>query len=251
MARRFYSESPIQTDAVTLDGPEAHHLLHVLRASPGDRVVLFDGSGAEFEAEVVGTTRKQVELQVLQRHDVSRELPVELVLAVALPRGDRQEWLVQKAVELGVTRLVPLITERSVAKPNAKSLTRMQRTVIEASKQCRRNTFMVIEEPASWSQYLAVTQIGPPKDPTSDDKRAVDQVSGWIAHLDGGRPLSETLRGDGTSFHFAIGPEGGFSDEEVDAASDRGWHICCLGQSTLRTETAAIAVASYLRLSIT
>src|SRR5690606_32869891 len=112
---RCYSHDRIASDQVTLDGSEAHHLLHVLRAAPGMSVTLFDGSGAEFEAEVAACKRSTIELRILQRREVDRELPYPLVLGVPLPKGDRQRWIVEKAVELGVTRLVPLITERSVA----------------------------------------------------------------------------------------------------------------------------------------
>ena len=108
MTDRYFVESPIRADRATLVGPEAHHLIHVMRAGPGDAVVLFDGSGAEFDAVVERSTRAEVELAVRSRREVDRESPRALTLAVALPKGDRQKWLVEKAVELGVRRMVPL-----------------------------------------------------------------------------------------------------------------------------------------------
>ena len=110
MSDRYFVDEPISPGSVVLAGPEAHHLIHVMRAAPGLRVVLFDGSGAEFTAVVQKVGRNEVQLSVLSREEVNRELPLDLTLAVALPKGDRQKWLVEKAVELGVTRIVPLRT---------------------------------------------------------------------------------------------------------------------------------------------
>ncbi len=138
MSRRYYSAAPLTSPRATLDGGEAHHLLHVLRATPGMRVVLFDGSGCEFDAEVASCGRAIVELAIVGRREVNRELAQPLVLGVPLPKGDRQRWLVEKAVELGVTRLVPLRTEHSTELgENASG--KLDRYVIEASKQCGRN----------------------------------------------------------------------------------------------------------------
>ena len=134
MTQRYFVDNPIAGENVTLTGAEAHHLLHVMRAKPGDEVVLFDGSGDEFPARVEALRRSEADVVILGRHTVNRELPCPVTLGVALPKGDRQRWLVEKAVELGVTRLIPLETARSVAQPNAKAIERLRRAVIEASK---------------------------------------------------------------------------------------------------------------------
>ena len=142
MADRYFVQPEITGDRAVLAGPEAHHLLHVMRLGIGDRVTLFDGSGAEFLAQITRLGRSEVELSVLAREPIDRELPIDFTLAVALPKGDRQKWLVEKAVELGVTRLVPLRTARSVAQPGPQVAKRLARTGIEASKQCRRNRLL-------------------------------------------------------------------------------------------------------------
>ncbi len=147
MSERYFVDKTISGGRVALNGPEAHHLIHVMRAAPGLNVVLFDGSGAEFPAVVQRVGRSDVELAVLSRELVDRELPFDLTLATALPKGDRQKWLVEKAVELGVTRLVPLRTQRAVAQPVEQALARLRRAVIEASKQCGRNRLMPIDAP--------------------------------------------------------------------------------------------------------
>ena len=147
MSDRFFVSEPITDDHATLDGPEAHHLLHVMRAAVGTAVTLFDDSGAEFTAVVESTRRSEATLRITERHEVNRELHFPLTVGVALPKGDRQKWLVEKLTELGVTTLVPLITERGVAQPTASAVERLARSVIEAAKQCGRNRLMQIAEP--------------------------------------------------------------------------------------------------------
>ena len=147
MSERFFSAEPITAQRVTLDGPEAHHLLHVMRARVGEQVTLFDGSGAEFLAAVESLRRSSVDLQVIESRQMDRELPFLLAIGVALPKGDRQKWLIEKLTELGVAAIVPLTTERGVAQPAAGALERLRRSVIEASKQCGRNRLLQIHEP--------------------------------------------------------------------------------------------------------
>ena len=107
--RRFYcSDSIIASTQYSLEGPEHQHLAKVMRAKPGDTITLFDGRGAEFEATIERVGRHSTQLAVGEMQTVDRELPFSLSLAVALPKGDRQQWLVEKSVELGVTRLIPL-----------------------------------------------------------------------------------------------------------------------------------------------
>ena len=161
MTHRYFVDRPITQETATLTGPEAHHLLHVMRAKPGDEVVLFDNSGDEFPARVATLRRSEADLAILERQTIDRELPCPLVLGVALPKGDRQRWLVEKAVELGVSRLIPLETTRSVAQPNAKAVERLRRATIEASKQCGRNRLMEVAPPQKWSDFLRSTVAAP------------------------------------------------------------------------------------------
>ena len=231
MSRRFFAESPISGDNIELTGPEAQHLAKVMRAKAGDEVTIFDGTGFEFGAEVTIVARASVELRIIERREVDRELPFELTLAVALPKGDRQRWLVEKAVELGCTRLQPIVTTRGVAQPTGNALARLERAVIEASKQCGRNHLMEIARPQRLSDLL-----------TSTDKSATR----LLAHPDGdAASLNETRESDSKTV-VAIGPEGGFAPEEVALAEAEGWRRLPLGPRILRTETAAIACATLL-----
>ncbi len=233
MSNRYFSDSPLSVGPALLAGPEAHHLIHVMRAVRGLRIVLFDGGGAEFPAVVERVGRDQVELDVLAREEVDRELPFAVTLGVAVPKGDRQRWLVEKAVELGVTRLVPLWTQRGVAQPVQQAIARLRRAVIEASKQCGRNRLMAVGEPHSWLDYL---------------QRAPTTSGRWLAQPKGfhkGVPLFAT-DGPSEQYWLAVGPEGGLSSAEVSLAVAAGWHTVDLGPRILRVETAALLLASLV-----
>jgi 16S rRNA (uracil1498-N3)-methyltransferase len=232
MSERFFSPHPITAGCMMLDGSEAHHLLHVMRAAVGDEVTLFDGTGAEFRATIETLRRADAELRIVERREVDRELPFELVVGVALPKGDRQKWLVEKLTELGVTSLVPLMTERSVAQPNESALERLQRSVIEAAKQCGRNRLMEIAAPKSWADWLTQSET---------NRRSL------IANP-GGSPVSGLDLSEGVATQIAIGPEGGFTEAEVAAATTAGWQSVALGVRFLRVETAAIALAAAVAL---
>jgi 16S rRNA (uracil1498-N3)-methyltransferase len=231
MADRYFVENPIASDQATLGGAEAHHLINVMRAKRGTRVILFDGSGAEFPARVETVGRNHVELAVLGREEVDRELPFALTLGAALPKGERQKWLVEKAVELGVSRIVPLKTEHAVAQPVQQALNRLRRTVIEASKQCGRNRLMEIAEPLEWSDYIDETRHEPYR---------------LLAHPGASSQGMEAFRHEEfpQRMFLAVGPEGGFTNEEVALALKAGWHSVDLGKRVLRIETAALLLAA-------
>jgi 16S rRNA (uracil1498-N3)-methyltransferase len=257
MSQRFFSSEPIIGPMVSLAGDEGRHLARVMRAAPGDVITLFDGGGAEFEARVTSVGRNTIELKVIERRDIDRESTIAVTLAVALPKGDRQRFLVEKAVELGVAALVPLQTERGVAQPTESALERLRRAVIEASKQCGRNRLMEIATPAPLGEFVA---------------SAPAKTLRLIAHP-GGEPLrtvfgEAALTGSGVfcghnnpqlghaltandsrprpvRVFLAIGPEGGFSEDELSHATAAGWRPISLGPRIVRIETAAIALAAW------
>lgn len=229
MSHRFFASQPIAGAQARLDEEEARHLVQVLRARPGDEVTLFDGSGAEFTARVARVGKQQVELDVVARREIDRELPAAVTLGIALPKGERQRWLVEKAVELGATRLLPLETVRGVAQPTAGALARLRRAVVEASKQCGRNRLMEIAEPLGCEDYFA-------RAPAADRR--------WLAH-----PAAAARPADAAppqSTWLAVGPEGGFTVDEVQAAQGAGWQLRALGPRILRVETAALALLAQL-----
>ncbi len=234
MTNRYFADKPLpetpEPDQTTvLAGPEAHHVIHVMRAAPGDRAVLFDGSGAEFPAEVVRVGRADVELKITAREEIDRELPIDITLGVAMPKGDRRRWLVEKATELGLRRIVPLRTKRSVAQPGKQAIGRLRRTVIEASKQCGRNRLMEIAGLQDWAEFVA---------------GANDAACRLLAHPCGDAgTIMAALAGSLQQIVLAVGPEGGLTDDEVSLATGAGWQPVDLGERTLRVETAAICLA--------
>jgi 16S rRNA (uracil1498-N3)-methyltransferase len=240
MLDRYFVESPILGDQAVLVGAEAHHLLHVMRAKPGARVTLFDGTGWEFDAIVARPTRRDVELTIVSRQAINREATTVLTLGVALPKGDRQKWLVEKAVELGVVRLVPLQTDRGVAQPAKNSLERLRRGVIEASKQCGRNRLMAIAQPKTWHEFLLDGEsqmcrlvAHPSRDLNREPERLILKLAARL-------PAPPQI------IAVAVGPEGGFTEEEVEMAVAHDWLVTDLGVRILRVETAAIALAAML-----
>lgn len=228
MAERFYTNSPLGPGLVILQGPEAHHLATVCRLGPGDTVCLFNGDGREYPAEVISASRRDVSLNVLSAESPARELGFRLEVAAPLPKGDRGQFLVEKLTELGVTHFTPLRTKRSVVHPSDAKREKLQRYVIEASKQCGRNVLMEVSAMADWATYAVGVNLPPTR---------------LIAHPGGDelRPLAE--------WHdrvVAVGPEGGFTDEEVDLARSHGWQVVGLGPRILRIETAAMVLAARM-----
>jgi 16S rRNA (uracil1498-N3)-methyltransferase len=251
MTNRYFCEKPIVAERALLSGAEAHHLIHVMRVKPADRVVLFDGSGAEFPAIVERIDRAEVWVIILSREEADRELPARLTLGVALPKGDRQKWLVEKAVELGVARLVPLITIRSVAQPGGQVLNRLRRTVIEASKQCGRNRLMEIAKPQRWDEFLA-DSIHEPRRLLAHIKHSTEQFA-HPSTIDLSDPLRRACQHNDkneseadSGILLAVGPEGGLTEDEAAQAVAAGWQIVCLGPRVLRVETAALMLVALV-----
>lgn len=243
MAYRYFSTETLPTDesayptSVLLAGEEAHHLIHVMRAKVGDPLVLFDGSGAEFDTIISSVRKKDLTAEIQARRIENRESSRRTVLAVALPKGERQRWLIEKLVELGAAEFMPLESERSVAKAGDSAAARMNRVVVEASKQCGRNTFMTLRETKASKEIFSRT--------FTENSENADALK-IVAHP-GGRPLAELLaepENQGKTLMAAIGPEGGFSESEVVKAEKSGWLPVSLGKRILRTETAAILICA-------
>jgi 16S rRNA (uracil1498-N3)-methyltransferase len=237
MADRYFVDEPIAGAAARLSGSEAHHLAHVMRARPGVEVTLFDGSGAEFLARVEHVGRAEIELAILERQAIDRELQTSIVLGVALPKGDRQRWLVEKATELGAARVVPLATARSNDRESPAAIEKLRRAVVEASKQCGRNRLMEIAPPEPVADFLQT--------PADESTLRLFAHPGGLSQR---VVLDATFRSDAPprSIVAAIGPEGGFTGEEATLAGSHGWQAIDLGRTILRVETAALAVVSAI-----
>jgi len=237
MTDRYFVEGPLPDDAPRLEGPEAHHFQHVMRGSAGDEIVVFNGQGGEFLARVDQVRRAEILLTLLERRDIDRQPRLRVTLGAALPKGDRQRWLIEKAVELGAERFIPLQTRRSVGHGAEEAAQKLRRAAIEAAKQCGGNRLLAIEPRADWSAWLAA---------------APAHAARWIAHPGSdSRAASEFLKDCARAAEawVAIGPEGGFTDEEVEAGKAQGWQVVSLGPRLLRVETATLALLATALLA--
>lgn len=239
MADRYFVDMPIQGGLVTLKGPELHHLLHVMRAKPGAEVELFDGTGTQAHARLESIGRSEAQLSILNRQIVDRELSIRVVLGVSLPKGDRQRWLVEKAVELGVSEIVPFVTERSTVRPDERSLERLRRAVVEASKQCGRNRLLEIAAVQSWHDFVGSALDADLRLAAHPLKEWPESVRVTPASLQKPAPQPKCV-------WLAIGPEGGLTPDEVSCALAAGWSVVDLGARTLRVETAALFLVSLV-----
>jgi 16S rRNA (uracil1498-N3)-methyltransferase len=234
MSHRFFLDSEVRDGRTILDGDQAHHAIHVMRSKVGDEVVLFDGKGTEHTALVVAAAKKKLHLEITSSRAIDRTARREVTIAVALPKGDRQKFLVEKLVELGVSRLVPLKTTRSVAVATVNVIDRLNRHVIEASKQCGRNYLMSVDHEHTLQQLIGST---PP------------DVSRFVANPTGEIDITIADHNQSTAAIIAVGPEGGFTDRELQEFEAAEWKSVKLGPTILRIETAAIVAAVLLAMN--
>jgi 16S rRNA (uracil1498-N3)-methyltransferase len=230
MSHRFYVNCSLQPGPIQVQGPEAHHLATVCRLHPGDAICLFNGNGHEYPATVMEVSRRNVLLDVLACESPQRELGFRLELAAPLPKGDRGQFLVEKLTELGVTDYIPLRTQRSVVHPGETRRDKLERHVIEASKQCGRNALLQIHPLSGWETYCAAA-----------DRPALR----ILAHPGAPQGNADATRTPGLALALAIGPEGGFAPDEIEIAQTAGWQVVSLGPRILRVETAALVLAAW------
>ena len=229
MKRHRFKVDDLGGELIEVGGAEAHHALSVLRCKRGDEILLFDGQGAEATAVI-----EQVSGQLFSARVVSRRaragVAARLTIATAIPKGERADWMIEKCAELGVARIIPLVTQRGEVKPGEGKIERWRKKVDAAAKQSGQTMLMEIELPIELEGFLA----------------ASSGVPLAYGDLGGERTLPEWLgsRENPESWTFLVGPEGGFSENEGRMIADAGGVGLRLGPGTLRIETAAVAVAA-------
>lgn len=231
---RSYLPPAAWTEAPFLDGDEAKHLAQVLRVQPGQWITVFDGLGNYAEAKILSVSKQRIDLMLELAQSKPTPLP-EIVLAQAIPKGKNMDWIVQKAVELGVSKIQPLLTRHTIVSPGDEKAEKWRRTALEASKQCAQFTIPVIEDPLPFDKWLAAT-----------DDIDLKIIASLASNPENFR---ETLSQHPhlESVTLLIGPEGDFSPEESTAAITAGFIPVTLGDLVLRVETASLFCLSAIR----
>jgi 16S rRNA (uracil1498-N3)-methyltransferase len=242
--RRFYAppEEFRRGESVRLAAEEAQHMRGVLRLKPGDEVFVFDGEGREYLCRIESLRRDDAALIILKEVEAaSPESSLRLTLALALLKGEKFDLSVQKATELGVTKVVPVMTKLSDIRLRderdaGKRIARWRRIALEAAKQSGRARLPLIEEPLAFDSFL--------ENASHDD----EELRLLFAER-GGVSLSQSFEQPQKpqSITALVGPEGGWTDEEIDSARKALWHIITLGGRILRAETAAITITALLQ----
>jgi len=234
--RVFVEDALRPHTAVEVSGPAATHIVRVLRLKSADALTVFDGRGGEYEARIDAIRKDRVFVSVGAHRAIERESPLAATLAQGISRGERMDFVVQKATELGVRRIVPLITERSVVRldpQQAESKRRHWRAVaVAACEQSGRNSVPEVALPASLIAFLATAGAA------ADAARIVLSPRGGTRLRD----LQSV-----TGVIMLIGPEGGLSEIELETAVHAGFQAVSLGPRVLRTETAAIAALAAIQ----
>ena len=243
---RIFSAEPLAGKTeVQLDEAASRHLVKVLRLGPGRPLILFDGEGGEYTAELLEAGKK-ARAKVGDYCEDDRQSPLAITLAIGISRGDRFDWVIQKATELGVKDIQPLFTERCEVKLSGdrlqKKLGQWQQIAISACEQSARNRVPEILPPMKLPQYLDEHRDSVDGDVAGNTLKLVlhHRTEETLAQLEQqlGRPRSTLL---------LVGPEGGLSAEEIELALDKGFHALRLGPRVLRTETAPVAALSVLQ----
>jgi 16S rRNA (uracil1498-N3)-methyltransferase len=238
---RFYFPDKLGSGAeVRLPDDAAHHAIRALRLEVGDPIVLFDGLGGEYQASICRIERGVVLAKTGPFVERSAECPIDLLLAQGMSSGDRMDFTIQKAVELGISTIQPLAVTRSVIKLSPERAARKtghwRKLAIAACEQCGRNRLVDIAEPLRLTDWIGQLT----REPASDELRLLLSPEAQI----GLRELPQPVR----RIVLLAGPEGGLARDEIELAQRRGFLSIRMGPRVLRTETAALAALAAIQL---
>lgn len=233
---RVFTGQPLATGAqITLDEGPSRHLLGVLRLRPGGALTLFNGTGGEFAATLIDGAGGRARVSLGDFLNRDRESPLAIHLGMGIAKGERMDWVVQKAVELGIAAITPLLTARSEVRLTTERADRKhrhwQQIVVSAGEQCGRNRLPTIAKPIDLSRWLASSAEG----------------LGLVLDPDATLGLGQVTSPASAQVSLLIGPEGGLTTAEVTAAATAGFARVSFGPRILRTETAPLAAISILQ----
>jgi 16S rRNA (uracil1498-N3)-methyltransferase len=236
----FIDPSSATSPLVLIKGPEAHHIKNVLRMKPGDSLKLFDGTGFEYEAVLVSVSAKNVAVEIQRKIEATAQPGVHIIVAQAFLKEKKMDDLVRKLCELGASRWIPFFSQRSIARPDRKRLAgrsqRWMRIATEAAKQCRRIDALQIGDALSFEEILDFSN--------SCDLKVVfwENESSPLSRdrlSEAANPFKKIL--------IMLGPEGGFSEQEIKLVQESGFISAGLGPRILRAETATIAAVALVQ----
>lgn len=233
MARYYVDSCNFTEDAVSIVGDDVKHIRNVLRGAVGDRLTLCDCQGTVYDTEIV-SIGTEIECRILSRSQDDNEPDVRLTVVQAIPKGDKMESIIQKCVELGATRIIPVYSEFTVVKADPKGdankLQRWQRIAREAAKQCCRGVIPTVDSPAR------LKDVGAPE----------DDETGLMAWERGMGDPRDTVCSVGPRVRILVGSEGGFSAAEAEWAQQVGYRLISMGPRILRSETAGPALSAAI-----
>lgn len=231
---RFYLPPSAWTESPFIEGDEAKHLAQVLRIQSGATITVFDGLGNFAEARVLSVSKQRIDLMLELAESKPTPLP-EIILAQAIPKGKNMDWIVQKAVELGVSKIQPLVTRNTIVSPGDEKAEKWRRTALEACKQCAQFTIPVIAEPIGFDAWI--------KSPDPSELKIIASLA------ENPENFRETLAAhpEIESVTILIGPEGDFTPQETEVALAAGFIPVTLGDLVLRVETATLFSISAIR----
>ncbi len=231
--RVFIAQPFTVNSIVELTDAPAHYLSKVLRMQERRELVLFNGAGGEYGAIITAVTKKSVSVKISHFNAENRQSSLQIELAIGISRGERMDWILQKATELGVTKITPLLTERTEVKLGGersdKKAMHWQQTIVSACEQCQRNILPELSEPVLLENWLAAS--------TAELK--------FVLHHRDNKGLPRERKA--ASIALLIGPEGGLTDNEIAAAIAQDFSPLTLGPRILRTETAPVAAISVVQ----
>ncbi len=234
--RFFISPDQVAEPRITISGEDVRHIRAVLRMETGDELLLCDGRGTEYTAKITGMAPSAINAEITSRSEKDIQYP-RVILGQGLPKSDKMDWIVQKATELGVADIIPIITERTIVKvkDGEKRTARWQKICREAAMQSGRADIPRVGAIMAFKDFLQ----------TLDPESRTLLLFPWEEAVE---PIKVVLRQNPGAKNIVvlIGPEGGFSQGEAALAKDKGFHLVGLGSNILRTETAALAVLSMI-----
>jgi 16S rRNA (uracil1498-N3)-methyltransferase len=234
--RFFIFPDQVTDPRITVSGEDVRHIRAVLRMKTGDELLLCDGRGTEYTAKITGMDRSTISAEITGRSKKDIQYP-RVTLGQGLPKSDKMDWIVQKATELGVADIVPLMTERTIVKvkDEEKRITRWQKICREAAMQSGRADIPQVGSIIAFKDYLQTLDSGPGTLFLLPWEEAVEPIKGVLGQNPGVKNII-----------VLIGPEGGFSKSEAEMAKGKGFAPVSIGPNILRTETAALAVLSMI-----